>query len=237
MWACDPRGREGPVQFSIALRSEQLDTGNVFGDFNVCSESDAPGDLSDCYDGNFGTLFQHTFSYAVADILARVDPACRCFTETASNGDYQVSFRVTRVDDGREQPGVLNDQDAFNPVVYRSGSLSTGLNGGFDFDAGAVTPAANADLVFSRSGGTFFLTPGGGAKIWVGNATARGYAACFAQRMSANYVTAQVNVPADGAHACYITGDGRVGELRITMLRVSPLNGNASLELSFTTWQ
>ena len=243
-WACEPGGRRGPIQFRVTLYDDDTELPDAGLRFGVCG-SRGLGDLGVCpqQDGlnQNDVLFDHEFSYAVADILQRLDPSCRCLIETAQQAvddltRYEFTFRITRVDDGREQPGVDRGGSA-GPVVHRSGSLSTLLNQGFDFDAGISAPAANADFVFSRSGGAYFFTPGNGAKIWAGGASARGYAACFAQRLSANYVTSQINLPAPGSYACYVTSDGRVGELQIVSVTPTPLGGNATLVVSFTTWQ
>lgn len=80
----------------------------------------------------------------------------------------------------------------------------------------------------------YFLTPNGGAKIWPGGAAARGYATCFAERASANYVAIAVTPPAVGQHACYVTSDGRVGEFQVTGFTPG---GAATLSVTYTTWQ
>jgi hypothetical protein len=236
VWSCDPRGRAGPVRFELMLWHERPNWGAVVGGGAEFCVNTTPGDLGGCYLDHHGSLFRHTFSYSVSDVLSRLDPACRCFIETARQGDFQISFRVTRVDDGAEPPAVDRGSTASNPIVHRSGALSAQLSQGFDFDAGILAPAAGADFVFSRGGGAFFLTGGNGAKIWIGGASPRGYATCFAQRLSANYVTGQVALPAAGSYACYVTSDGRVGELQIVSVTGAPV-GPAALVIQFTTWQ
>jgi hypothetical protein len=54
--------------------------------------------------------------------------------------------------------------------------------------------------------------------------------------LSANYVTGQVALPAAGSYACYVTSDGRVGELQIVSVTGAPVDP-AALVIQFTTWQ
>lgn len=246
-WACDPAGGVGPIRFHVALLDDDpeipLITPPFLGGFCVPGGSAAGGDLSECTTRDWNdTLFEHEFRYETSDIIQRLNPSCRCFTQTAresvdSNTTYEFTFRITMVDGGSDL-AVLDERanEGAPPPVHRSGALSAQLNQGFDFDAGILAPAAGADFVFSRSGGAFFLTGGNGAKIWIGGASPRGYATCFAQRMSANYVTGQVALPAAGSYACYVTSDGRVGELQIVSVTGAPV-GPAALVIQFTTWQ
>src|SRR5262249_9702136 len=114
-------------------------------------------------------------------------------------------------------------------------SLMANAGQEFELDGGNVV-GNGGDLAFNRTGMNMFqLNPSGGASIWAGNATPRGYATCFAQRGSANYVTNGVNVPANGSYACYVTSDGHVGELRIDSLTSMQLTGR--LAITYTTWQ
>ena len=78
------------------------------------------------------------------------------------------------------------------------------------------------------------FTPTGGAKIWPGDYSPRGYAACHAERRSASYVTSALT-PGVGQYACYVTNNGRVGELRVDNLMAS--FNTAVLSVTFTTWQ
>lgn len=249
-WDCAAGGAIGPIRFTVILA--EIDPNYLFWT-GFCFTVGTPDDVFERSDdincrvteGNWDTLFRHEFSYGVSEILARLDPSCRCFTETARyteedwRGDtvYDFTFRVTRVDGGGERPAIDADPERLNQPVHRSGTLSAMTNQGFEFDAGAVVATAGADFAFQRAGNTFFLTSGGNAKIWVGGQAARGYATCFAQRMSANYVSGQVNVPAVGAHACYVTSDGRVGEFRVASLTPAPLGGGGTLVVTYTTWQ
>jgi hypothetical protein len=233
-WACDRAGRPGPIEFYIAL----LDDDNELNyPFRICPGGG--GDLSACSPrwGQNDVLFEHTFTYEVSDVLQRLDPSCRCLVQTAREAvddltEYEVTFRITRVDQP-SNAGLSTFED--DPTIYRSGTLQARLNQAFEFDAGTV--GAAGDFTFVRVGGVFRLTPAGGAKIWPGGATARGYAACYAERMSANYVTSAVDVPAIGSHACYVTSDGRVGEFRIDNLQDSPLGQGAILTVTYYTWQ
>lgn len=241
-WSCAPQGASGPVGFEVMLYELDPYYRRAFGAFCVSIGSN---DLEahPCATEHSDVLFRNTFSYEVSQILARLEPGCRCFTETARyteedwRGDtvYDFTFRITRVDDGGSPPALDANADAA-PAVFRSGTLGAMLNQGFEFDAGAVV-AAGGDFTFSEMGTSYFLTPGGGAKIWPGGSTARGYAACFAQRMSANYVTTRVNVPAIGSYACYVTSDGRVGEFRVDSLMRPPSGIGALLTVPYTTWQ
>lgn len=242
-WRCREGGGRGPITFRLAAYEVDYslypnrcftDPGTDVG-FFACL--DTPGVV----------LFNHTFTYETSAILARIRGPCRCFEETAvyrasgrfTSLEYRVRFRITRVDrDGEPPAAEINpDGGGTGPVVLVSGALTAQTGQDFEFDAGTVV-AAGGDFAFNRMGlvnPTFTLTPRNNAKIWLGNATARGYATCFAQRMSANYVTTAVTVPAAGAYACYVTSDGRVGELRISTL--TPSGGGGSLALSYTTWQ
>lgn len=246
-WSCAPSGAPGPVQFTIALYELDPDyrgeLAAFFGQgFEVCLGGPTDVLAATCVRDHSDLLFRHTFNYGVSEILMRLDPACRCFTETVAyrqtdwrgDSDYQVTIRITRVDDGRDMPAVDRNADTAMPIVYRNGMLSARPTQGLDFDAGAIA-LAGADLVFTRTLVSFQLTPSGGGRIWVGDATPRGYATCYAQRQSANYLTTPVALPAIGSHACYLTSDGRVGELRIASLTGS--GDNAILTVAYTTWQ
>lgn len=249
-WHCEAAGARGPIAFSIELY--ELD-GRPWRDLfpwtAFCVRENYDDDVYenqaefDCMvRDNADTLFTHEFSYSVPEILARLDPSCRCFTETARyteedwRGDlvYEVTFRITRVDDGRDPPALDRDPGGITRPVHRSGVLEADLNQHFEFDAGSIV-AGGGDFAFTRSNNQFFLTPNAGGRIWLGNATARGYAACAAG--AASHVTTAVQVPAAGTHACYVTSDGRVGELRIIVLSGGLVGGAPSLELSYTTWQ
>ena len=240
VWACAPEGAQGPLRFSIALYDEDRNYDALIGGgIGFCLRS-VETDLNTCVQNHHTELFKNDFTYEVAQILSRLDPACRCFTETASqrhgdNTEYEVTFRITRVDTAGEPLGVdRSPPGATGPIVHSSGSLTALQTQGFELDGGTVV-AAGADFVFSRVPFTpmYFLTPNGGAKIWPGDANARGYATCYAQRASANYVTTAVTPPAVGQHACYVTSDGRVGEFRVTAFTL----GGSMLSLAYTTWQ
>jgi hypothetical protein len=239
-WACAPEGARGPVSFEISLYDLDVEVPQVFtGNFCIRT-GQGFGRTPYCATNHSSLLFDANFSYGVSEILGRLDPACRCFEETASqsmdNARYEVTFRITRVDTGGEAPGVDRNAGA-GPVVYRSGSLTAAASQTFEFDAGSVVGSGGDFRFVSSGGGVFTLQPNGGAKIWLGGATARGYATCYAQRMSANYVTSAINVPSAGSHACYVTSDGRVGELRITTLSPGMFGMGATLTLAYTTWQ
>ena len=236
-WACSTEGGRGPISFHIELYD--LDPNvvdrNILGRF--CIPIGWHGNTDPCITRHSSQLFNADFSYGVSEILGRLDPECRCFEETASqsmdNATYEVTFRITRVDTGGEPLGVDGNADTAGPIVYRSGTLSAVLNQGFEFDGGSVVNAGS-DFTFSRTGfATFLLTPNGGAKIWQGGGAARGYAACFAARDTASYVTTTVT-PMAGQHACYVTNDGRVGEFRVDSLTQG---ANPALTVTFTTWQ
>lgn len=235
-WACAPGGASGPVRFTITLLDEDRNWDAIVGGgigFCIYTRND---DLSECHQDHHSMLFEHEFSYGVSEILGRLDPACRCFTETARHSQdhstYEVTFRITRVDTGGEPLGVDRNPDSAGPVVHRSGTLTAPLMRGFEFDGGTV--GVGGDVVFSRTLLAFFVTPNGGAKIWPGDAAARGYATCYAQRNSANYVTTMVASPTVGQHMCYVTNEGRVGEFRVESLMQG---NNATLTVSYTTWQ
>lgn len=240
-WACAPEGAAGPVAFSIVLLEMDWDHPyhGIWPFGELCHSNDlAPVATNSCEVDQGDELFRGAFSYDVAQILSRLDPACRCFEETASqsHGDdtqYEVTFRITRVDTYSEplavDPNAGSPVDPPAPIVHSSGSLTAPLMQGFELDAGVIAPAG--DFAFSRGAAAYLLTPNGGAKIWLGGATARGYAACYAQRASPVYVTTAVVVPAVGQHACYVTSDGRVGELSITSVPAG------TLSIAYTTWQ
>lgn len=243
-WACAPEGAQGPLRFAIALYDEDRNYDALIGGgIGFCVSPGPDNDLNTCVQNHHTELFNHQFTYETAQILSRLDPACRCFTETASqsHGDdtrYEVTFRITRVDTAGEPLGV--DRNAASPiepptpVVHRSGTLNAQLMQGFELDGGTLI-ANGGDFLFNRLLMAYFLTPNGGAKIWLGGATARGYAACYANRASADYVTTPVIVPPVGQFACYVTSDGRVGEFQV--FNFVPSVGAASLLISYTTWQ
>lgn len=237
-WSCSPDGGRGPVSFRVKLYD--LDPEPPSFGLSFCVDGPHFGPTGPCETNHSSLLFDASFNYSASEILARLDPGCRCFEETASqsmdNARYQVTFRITRVDTGGEPLGVDRNADA-GPVVHQSGSLTAMASQMFEFDAGGVVGAGGDFRFVSSLGNVFTLQPNGGAKIWLGGTTARGYATCYAQRMSANYVTSAVNVPSAGSHACYVTSDGRVGELRITTLTPGMFGMGATLALTYTTWQ
>jgi hypothetical protein len=235
-WACAPQGASGPVRFEVTLYDEDPDLPPY--PFQFCLGDD---DLYRCPErrDDHDILFRHEFTFEVSDMLQRLDPSCRCFVQTAQQSvddltTYEFTFRVTRVDDGRDPPAAERDPGGANRPVHRSGALTAMLNQRFEFDAGAIV-AAGGDFAFTRSGSQFLLTPAGGARIWPGGANARGYGACAAG--AASHVATAVAVPANGSHACYITSDGRVGELRVVQLTDPPLGGTPTLAVTYTTWQ
>ncbi|HYD89213.1 MAG TPA: hypothetical protein VEA80_17170 [Vitreimonas sp.] len=244
-WVCAPQGARGPVRFSVTLWDD--DTELPPHGFTICgSNADGTGgDLARCPDegesGENDILFRHEFAYEVSDILQRLDPNCRCLVQTARESrdsltTYEFTFRITRVDDGGEGPALDADPDGANQPVHRSGALTAALNQAFEFDVGSIV-ATGGDFAFARTGGVYQLAPRGNAKIWLGGSAARGYAACYAQRLSANYVATAVAVPAAGQHACYLTSDGRVGEMRITSLMPGSFGSGGTLALTYATWQ
>ncbi len=240
-WACSPEGGRGPVSFSIKLYDLDPDLPDEVFTGAFCINGSHYGATDGCATEHSSLLFDASFSYGVSEILGRLDPACRCFEETASqfmdNARYEVTFRITRVDTGEGSAGVDRNAEVDGGAVHRSGSLTAMANQMFEFDAGSVVGAGGDFRFVSAIGNVFTLQPSGGAKIWLGDATARGYATCYAQRMSANYVTSSVTVPGAGSYACYVTGDGRVGELRITTLSPGMFGMGATLALTYTTWQ
>jgi hypothetical protein len=243
-WACAQGGAAGAVRFSISLLEVDAQPFQGVWPFNdLCFSHDVVprADNASCEIDQNATLFDGDFSYEVQQILGRLDPACRCFEETAhqsrdeQDSVYEVTFRITRTDNSSEP---LSAEPAprppAGPIVHRSGSLTAQQSQGFELDDGTVV-TVGADFTFSRIPFTpmYFLTPNGGAKIWPGDANARGYATCYAQRASANYVTTAITPPAVGQHACYVTSDGRVGEFQITAFTL----GGSALSLAYTTWQ
>jgi hypothetical protein len=239
-WRCDTAGGEGPVEFTITLYEDDVLPHEILG-FNVCGHRPeyAGTDLDEClgsYESSSDdTLLSATLRYDVSEIVPRLNPSCNCFTQTATSSrddsTYQFTFRITMVDPGG---GPVLEQGPANggptgPIVLRSGSLTAQLNQQFEFDGGAIV-VNGGDLSFTLSAMQHVLTPQNDARIWVGNTAARGYAGCSAG--AANHSTAAVQVPTQNSYVCYITSDGRVGELRIGQLM--PFR---SLEVSYTTWQ
>jgi len=244
-WQCDRAGGVGPIEFTVGLYEDDAISLPPWG-FRVCGALEYRGtDVGACNDGiieeaDDRVLFA-TLRYEVADIIQRLNPTCRCFSQTVtSNNDdsrYQFRFRITMVDPGggptfEQGPVGGGGGGPTTPSVHRQGSLTAPNGTRFEFDAGSIVMSAG-DLIFSRSG-NFLLTPASGARIWVGNATARGYAGCAAG--AANHTTNAVQLPAPGSHACYITSDGRVGELRVVELTDPPFGMPPSLTVSYTTW-
>jgi hypothetical protein len=247
VWGCAAEGAPGPVRFHINLYDLDPEYGEVLdffsGSFETCITADNDPGVPNCAEDYSTLLFRYDGSWEVADILGRLNPACRCFEQIVNYRDdgwystveYEVTIRITRVDSEPAGATPYPDGGAANPVVHRSGTLTAALAEGFEFDSGAIARAADSDLALSRVVlSMYLLTPNGGAKIWPGDATARGYAACYAARLSANYLTTAVPAPTVGQHACYITSDGRVGEFRVTGFTPG---GAATLSVSYTTWQ
>jgi hypothetical protein len=248
-WQCAAAGAPGPVRFHINLYDLDPEYGEVLdfftGHFKTCVETDADPGVPNCAEDFSTLLFRYDGAWEVADILPRLDPACRCFEQIVNYRDegwystveYEVTIRITRVDAEPAGATLYPDGVAPPPIVHRSGALTAAAaaDEGFEFDAGAIARSAESDLAFSRvATTTYLLTPNNGAKIWPGAATARGYAACYAARLTANYLTTPVPVPAVGQHACYITSDGRIGELRVTAFTPGAA---ATLTVAYTTWQ
>ncbi len=240
-WECSAEGADGPVTFAIGLY--EIDPEYVDGyskDFcTPAAVADVDAAQRTCDTDNTDLIFRSAFSYRPGEIVNRLNPACRCVMETVryrdrnERGDveYHLTFRITRTDAGGAPPAV--DPSAGRDV-YRSGARSAALGQGFELDGG-VSAAIAPDLAFSGAPAAPMLTPSGGAKIWPGDANARGFDACYAERRSANYVTSAVTAPRVGQYACYVTNNGRVGELRIDHLTIS--FNTAVLSLSYTTWQ
>lgn len=241
-WRCDPAGVAAPLAFTVRLYEDDVLPDSLPG-FSVCGSGipqNAGTDLNWCpRDGANDTLLDAELRYELSDIQQRLRPSCRCFNQTItsslSDSTYQLTIRITMVDPGgggqfEQGPG----GGVTTPTVLRSGSLTARQNERFEFDAGAIV-TNGGDFSFTESGNQLRLTPLNGARIWVGNATARGYAGCAAG--AANHVTTAVQVPAAGTYACYITSDGHIGELRITTLTPGMFGQLATLVLAYTTWQ
>lgn len=230
-WACAPEGVQGPFGFTVTLYEKDPDLSYPWGGAFCAPAGSTDIVRGSCDTDNSNILFEQYYSYDVADILAHLLPHCRCAEETVRqrrdgpDSTYEFTVRITRVD----TLPVL-DRPLYELVqVHRSGTLTAALNQHFEFDGGVVV-ANNGDFAFTGVLGGNRLTPAGGARVWLGGAAARGYAACAAG--AANYVTNAIAVPPIGTHACYITSDGRVGEFR-----VADHVANVSLTLSYTTWQ
>lgn len=243
-WTCDQGGRPGPVQFSINLYERDPHYADIFRPQWCIRTGNTDIGVAECFTRNTDVLFDADFSYETAEILAHLDPNCRCWQQTARyresdwRGDmeYQVTFRIVRVDVGGDgSAGVATFDD--DPVVYRSGNLNVRATQYLELDAGTAVGSGGDFLFTEPSNGNYRLTPAGGAKIWTGGPTARGYATCFAERGSANYVTSFVTLPAVGNYACYVTSDGRVGEMRTASITPSTFGGNDLLVASYITWQ
>jgi hypothetical protein len=238
-WACRREGQAGPILFRVSIY--EIDPTLVY---NACFRGDTDLEFFACLDLPGDVMFDHTFNYDVPTAVNRTNNQCRCFIETAryrntsvlGDGEYEVQVRINRVDSDPELTLDPNPPGSAGPVVHRSGALTAALNQRFELDGGAV--GAAGDFAFERQGvigANFRIAPNGGAKIWLGNTTARGYATCFAQRASANYVTTPIPAPAAGTYACYVTSDGRVGELRFDAV-TNPLT-TPTLTINYTTWQ
>lgn len=242
-WQCSPEGGREPVRFAIAFYELDPDYVGSFTASFCTPEGAADVELRrrTCDTEHSDLLFRSELSYQVDEILKRIDGACRCFSETVryreSNAqgavEYHVTFRITRTDEGAAAAIPASDADSAR-AVFRHGARSAALGQGFELDGG-VTAVLGPDLAFSGAAPSeFVLAPAGGAKIWPGDYTPRGYAACHAERRSANYVTTAVAAPGAGQYACYVTNNGRVGELRVDNL-IASFN-IAVLSVTFTTW-
>lgn len=240
-WECNTEGGEGPVTFAVGLYEIDPDyIGDYTEDFcTPAVAADVDPARRNCDTENSDLLFRTAFSYQASEISRRLDPGCRCVSETVrfrergERGDveYHLIFRITRTDAGGALAAV---EHTAGRGVYRSGARSAALGQGFELDGG-LSAAIAPDLAFSGAPAAPTLTPAGGAKIWPGDANARGFDACYAERRSANYVTTAVAAPEVGQYACYVTNNGRIGELRIDNLTTS--FGAAVLSVSYTTWQ
>jgi hypothetical protein len=239
-WECSGDGADGPIAFAVGIYEIDPDfVGDYRQDFCAPpAAADVETAQRNCDTDHSDLLFRTAFSYQSADILARLDAACRCINETVryreSNErgvvEYHLTFRITRTDAGGAPPAADHGAER----VYRRGARSAALGQGFELDGG-VSAALGPDLAFSGAPAAMMLAPTGGAKIWPGDANARGYAACSAERGSANYVATAVAAPAVGQYACYLTNNGRVGELRVDNLTTS--FSTAVLSVSYTTWR
>jgi hypothetical protein len=227
-WACAPEGVRGPFGFTVTLYEKDPDLSYPWGGAFCVPVGATDIVRGSCDTDNSNILFQQYYSYDVADILAHLNPDCRCATETVrqqhNDGNYEFTVRITRVD----TPPVFHRPLHELAPADDSGTLTAQLNQYFEFDSGAVV-ASNGDFQFQGLIIGHTLRPGGGARIWPGGTTARGQAACAAG--GANYTTNPVTVPPVGSYACYITSGGRVGEFR-----VDNLVNNTSLTLTYTTW-
>lgn len=236
-WLCDPHGAQAPLTFSIELfEADSAIREFPAPGFCVSGFTYGPNNQDVCH-GN--VLFDHTFTYSLSQLLPRMNNSCRCFTETAewhadSLTAYQVSFRITRVDEQGPPLTVDPNAGSSGPTVLHTGSLTAHSGQSFELDGGVVLNSGG-DLDFDRHLATFELdAPGSnGASIWVGGPSPRGYAACLAQRGTANYVSSAVTVPAVGNYACYVTDNGHVGEFRVDALSASA----NTLTITYTTWQ
>lgn len=240
-WACSAEGGDGPVTFAVGLYEIDPDyIGAYTEDFcTPAASADVDPGQRNCDTDNTDLMFRSAFSYQSSEILRRLEPGCRCvsetvrFRESSARGyvEYHLTFRITRTDAGGAPPA---GERSAGRDVHRSGARSAALGQGFELDGG-LSAAIAPDLTFSGAPAEPMLAPAGGAKIWPGDANARGFDACYAERRSANYVTTAIAAPAAGQYACYVTNNGRIGELRIDNLTTS--FGAAVLSLSYTTWQ
>lgn len=221
-WACDNAGVRAPfsVHFSLYENDEyHLDRAGL-----GCFNGNGPEVEPDCEDD---MIVNQVVSFTERDLLASLPNVGASVERSVSRGGYRFTYRITRV---QNEPTVLPPRRPPEPVrVHSTGTLTAALEQQFEFDGGAVV-ASNGDIAFTLVFLAPRLTPGGGARIWPGGATARGHAGCAAG--GANYVTSAIALPAIGTYVCYITNEGRVGEFR-----VANLVGGRTLTLGYTTWQ
>lgn len=240
-WACDPAGGAGPIEFQVSLYDDDLPlplSGFCVSGTGATDVASERLDGSDCGENN--SVFHGELRYETSAIIQRLRPECRCFVQTARHSvddrtTYEFTFRITMVDGGSDLAVLDENATATGPIVHRNGALTASLNQSFEFDAGTVVDDGG-DLLFMRQNGSLVLQPRNGARILMGSVNPRGHAGCVAA--AASHVSARIQTPDVGSHACYITSDGRVGELRVTAETEPPFGGGpATLSITYTTWQ
>lgn len=134
------------------------------------------------------------------------------------------------------------------PLVHRSGTLTLRYDAPnqpmVDFDTGNATDPAHLslpshDFRFWISSPTEWemYSSTGAHKEWPHNGTTPlGQAGCAAERDTSHYsLHYRVLLPQVGRYLCYITSEGRVGELTVTAFGTTP-GGSPTVTIRYTTW-
>jgi hypothetical protein len=184
-----------------------------------------------------GALQTLICDYGEAGSIQRAAPReARC---TARTGGFDCTGPITEAKRTVAVPTA--------PVVHRSGSITLRhdppARPQMDLDSGAGTSPSTpslprADFTLIVSGPAAWEMQSDSAKVWAHNGTAPlGKEGCAAGRDTSVYGPHyRVMLPAAGRYACYITDEGRVGELMVTGYGTTVAGRVQTVTLRYTTW-